>query len=102
MTTVLDAAAAPQQGAGQMSFWIMIVALFLVMWLFMIRPQRKQQKELEKFRSELKKGDKVITAGGIYGTIVDVKDTSVLIAVDGDVKLRVDKNSIVRDSTSAQ
>ena len=65
----------------------------------MIRPQRKQQKELEKFRNELKRGDKVVTAGGIYGIVDEIKERSVLIKVDGDVKLRVDKNSIVRDFT---
>ena len=80
-------------------FWIMMILLFVIMWAFMIRPQRKQQKELEKFRNELKRGDKVVTAGGIYGTVDEIKDRSVLIKVDGDVKLRVDKNSIVRDFT---
>ena len=81
----------------------MILLLFGVMWLFMIRPQRKQQKELEKFRNELKKGDKVVTAGGIYGTVSEIQERTVLIKVDGEVKLRVDKNSIVRDySTDAQ
>lgn len=79
--------------------WIMIIAMFVIMWLFMIRPQRKQQKELEKFRNSLKRGDKVVTAGGIYGTVDEIKDRSVLIKVDGDVKLRVDKNSLVRDFT---
>ncbi len=77
----------------------MIILMFLIMWLFMIRPQRKQQKELEKFRSELKKGDKVITAGGIYGTIAEVDERTVLLKVDGEVKLRVDKTSISRDNT---
>ncbi len=77
----------------------MIILMFLIMWLFMIRPQRKQQKELEKFRNELKKGDKVITAGGIYGTIAEVDERTVLLKVDGETKLRVDKSSIVRDST---
>ena len=80
-------------------FWIMMILLFVVMWAFMIRPQRKQQKELEKFRNELRKGDKVVTAGGIYGVVDEIKEKSVLIKVDGDVKLRVDKNSIVRDFT---
>ena len=77
----------------------MIILMFLIMWLFMIRPQRKQQKELEKFRSELKKGDKVITAGGIYGIIAEVDERTVLLKVDGEVKLRVDKTSISRDNT---
>ena len=99
-TLPLQAAAAQGQPAGGgASFWVMIILLFVVMWFFMIRPQRKQQKELEKFRNELSKGDKVITSGGIYGTIDEVKETSVLIKVDGDVKLRVDKNCIVRDGS---
>lgn len=102
LITLLQAAQQPAAGGGA-SFWIMIILLFAVMWLFMIRPQRKQQKELEKFRNELKKGDKVVTAGGIYGTVAEIQERSVLIKVDGEVKLRVDKNSIVRDySADAQ
>ena len=100
---ILLQAAGSQPSGGGMSFWIMILLMFAVMWLFMIRPQRKQQKELEKFRNELKKGDKIVTAGGIYGTVSEIQDKTVLIKVDGDTKLRVDKNSIVRDySTDAQ
>ena len=98
--TLLQAAPAGQAPAGGGSmFWVMIIAMFVIMWFFMIRPQRKQQKELEKFRNSLKRGDKVVTAGGIYGTVDDIKDRTVLIKVDGDVKLRVDKNSLVRDFT---
>lgn len=82
--------------------WIMLILIFVIMWLFMIRPQRKQQKELEKFRSELKKGDKVITAGGIYGTVAEIQDTNILMKIDGDVKIRVDKSSIMRDTTDVQ
>ena len=95
-------AAKPQAGAG-MGFWVMIILIFVVMWFFMIRPQRKQQKALEKFRSELRKGDKVVTVGGIYGTIEELKEgeKTVLIKVDGDVKLRVDKNSLVKDYSEA-
>ena len=98
--TLLQAAGAGQAPAGGGGmFWIMMILLFVIMWAFMIRPQRKQQKELEKFRNELKRGDKVVTAGGIYGIVDEIKERSVLIKVDGDVKLRVDKNSIVRDFT---
>lgn len=98
--TLLQAAPAGQAPAGDGSmFWVMIIAMFVIMWFFMIRPQRKQQKELEKFRNSLKRGDKVVTAGGIYGTVDEIKDRTVLIKVDGDVKLRVDKNSLVRDFT---
>ena len=96
------APAAGQPMGGGIGFWAMIILMFVVMWLFMIRPQRKQQKELENFRNSLKKGDKVVTAGGIYGTIVEVQERTVLIKVDGDVKLRVDKNSIIKDYTNAQ
>lgn len=107
LTILLQASSAPASGSAapgaagtsSMMFWIMIIAMFVILWLFMIRPQRKQQKELEKFRNELKRGDKVVTAGGIYGIVDEIKERSVLIKVDGDVKLRVDKNSIVRDFT---
>ena len=92
---------APAAG-GQGAFWIMIIAMFAIMWLFMIRPQRKQQKELEQFRSSLQKGDKVITAGGIYGTVDEVKDRYVVLKVDGETKLRVDKSSIVKDPAQGQ
>ena len=100
----LQAQAAGQAAAGgsQMGFWMMILLLFAVMYFCMIRPQRKQQKELETFRAGLKKGDKVVTTGGIYGTVDEVTDRTVLIKVDGDVKLRMDKNSIIRDYTNAQ
>ena len=100
----LQAQAAGQAAAGgsSMGFWVMILLLFGVLYFFMIRPQRKQQKELETFRAGLKKGDKVVTTGGIYGTVDEVTDRTVLIKVDGDVKLRMDKNSIVRDYSNTQ
>ena len=88
------------QGGGMM--WIMLLLIFGVMWFFMIRPQRKQQKELQKFRDGLKKGDKVVTAGGIYGTVDQVEETSVLIKVDGETKLRVAKASLVKDFSDTQ
>ena len=91
------------QAGSPWSMWIMLILIFVVMWLFMIRPQRKQQKELQKFREGLKKGDKVVTIGGIYGTVAEVKEKSLLLEVDSNVKLRVDKNSVVRDfSETAQ
>ena len=103
MISLLQAAPAASGAAGgQGAFWIMIIAMFAIMWLFMIRPQRKQQKELEQVRSSLQKGDKVITAGGIYGTIDEVKDRYVVLKVDGETKLRVDKSSIVKDPAQGQ
>ncbi len=82
--------------------WIMLIGIFAIMYFFMIRPQRKQQKELQNFRAGLKKGDKVVTAGGIYGTIDQVEEKTVLIKVDGDVKLRVAKDSLVKDFSDVQ
>lgn len=96
-------AGAPAASSGW-SMWIMLILIFVVMWFFMIRPQRKQQKELENFRKSLKKGDKVVTIGGIYGVVDEIKEDSrtVLIKVDGETKLRVDKNSLVNDFSAPQ
>ena len=98
MFTLLQASAPAAQGSG-LSMWIMLALIFVVMWFFMIRPQRKQQKELENFRNALKKGDKVVTIGGIYGTVCEIKENSVLIEVDNNVKIRVSKQALVKDFT---
>ena len=82
--------------------WIMLILIFVVMWLFMIRPQRQQQKELQKFREGLQKGDKIVTIGGIYGTVAEVKEKTLIIEVDSNVKIKVDKNSVVKDFSAAQ
>ena len=95
--TILQAAPAAQ--GSQWSMWIMLALIFVVMWFFMIRPQRKQQKELQNFRDSLKKGDKVVTIGGIYGTVCEIKEGSVLIEVDNNVKIRVSKQALVKDFT---
>ena len=97
MFTLLQTAPAAQ-GSG-LSMWIMLALIFVVMWFFMIRPQRKQQKELDNFRNSLKNGDKVVTIGGIHGTVCEVKDAYVLVEVDKDVKIRVSKQAIVKDFT---
>lgn len=98
ISTVLQTAApAANSAAGSASMWIMLILIFVVMWFFMIRPQRKQQKALEEMRRSLKKGDKVVTAGGIYGVVADLDERTVLMKVDGEVKLRVDKSSIQKD-----
>ena len=89
--------AAEVQPGGGMSFWIMMILIFVVMYFFMIRPQQKRQKELMKFRQSLEKGNKVITAGGIYGTIKSVEENTVMLEVDHNVAIRVDKSSLMRD-----
>jgi preprotein translocase subunit YajC len=96
-----DAAAAksPMGGYGMI---VMMVAVFAIMWLFMIRPQQKKQKEMMKFRQSLQTGDKVITAGGIYGTIKEIKETYVLLEVDKGTDIRVDKSMILKDTSDIQ
>ena len=97
MFAILQAAPAAGQQGGGWSMWIMLALIFVVMWFFMIRPQKKQQKELQNFRDSLKKGDKVVTIGGIYGTGAEIKEDSVLIEVDHNVKIRVSKQALVKD-----
>lgn len=95
-----DAAAAEAEMAsagGGYSFWIMIIAMIAIMYFFMWRPESKRRKQMQKFRDGLKKGDKIITAGGIYGVVKEVDVTSLLIEVDSNVTLRVDKNMVVGD-----
>lgn len=81
---------------------LMIVALILVFYFMMIRPQQKKQKEIRKFRESLKKGDNIITAGGIYGKIKEIKDDSFLISVSDNTVLRIDKGSVYPSAADAQ
>ena len=96
MFTFLQAVegAAPQ-APGQGGFWIMIVAMVLVLWLFIWRPESKRRKEMAKFRDSMTKGTKVITAGGIHGKVREVKEAYVVLEVDDNVTLRVDKSMIM-------
>ena len=99
---LLQAAVGQPQQPSPWGFYIMIGLMILVLWLFMWRPESKRRKEMQKFREGLKKGDKVITAGGIYGTVKEIKERTLLIEVDGNVTLRVDKNMVVADRTDLQ
>lgn len=85
---------APEQQQGGWSVWLMLIAVFVVMYLFMILPQRRRQKEIEKKRNELKTGDRVITAGGIHGIIKKIEDNAFLIEISKDVVIKVDKASV--------
>ena len=80
-------------GSGYSSL-IMIVLLIVIFYFFMIRPQSNKQKEIKKFRDGMQKGDKVTTAGGIYGKIRDIKDNIVILEIDDNVKIRIDKGSV--------
>jgi preprotein translocase subunit YajC len=77
-----------------------LLAVFVIFYFFMIRPQMKKQKEMTTYRNSLKKGDKVITTGGIYGKIYEVKDNHVMLEVGGDLKLKVDKSALIKDPSA--
>ena len=97
---LLQAEGAAQQ--SQWSFWIMMILIFVVFYFFMIRPQTKKQKELQARRDAMKKGDKVVTAGGIYGEIKEVQETTFIITIAKDVTIKVSKDSVFADAADAQ
>lgn len=82
-----------------MSFWIMMGLLMVVFYFFMIRPQQKKAKDARKFRESLQKGSKVVTIGGIHGKVVEINDSTVLLEVDSNVKLRFEKTAIAMDNS---
>ncbi len=98
-TFVLAAQAA--QGGG-MGMIIMMVAIFAIMYFFMIRPQQKKQKEIRNFQNALKEGDKVITNGGIYGTVrrVDLANNTLELEIARGVVITVDKNYVFADASA--
>lgn len=73
---------------------IMLLLILGVFYFFMIRPQMKKQKELKKFRENLKSGDKVVTIGGIHGEILEISDTTILLKCEGGTKIRVEKSAV--------
>lgn len=85
----------------QVKFWGMMILIFVVFYFFMIRPQTKKQKELQAQREAMKKGDKVVTAGGIYGEIKEVQDTTFIITIAKDVTIKVSKDSVFADAAEA-
>lgn len=100
MTTILLQGAGAQ--GGGMSFILMMVLLFGIMWLFMIRPQQKKQKEIQKFQNSLEVGQNVVTGGGLYGVVkfINVNANYVEIEVAKGVTVRVDKHSVYKDMAS--
>ncbi|MDY3063504.1 MAG: preprotein translocase subunit YajC [Bacteroidaceae bacterium] len=84
------------------SFWIMIVLIFVIMYFFMIRPQKKKQKQIENFRKSLGVGNQVVTAGGIHGVIREVNNANntVVLEIDKNVKITIEKSSIYANAGS--
>ena len=99
MNIVLAAQSA--QGGG-MSMIIMMVAIFAIMWFFMIKPQQKKQKEIQKFQNELTEGTEVITGGGIHGVVksIDQVKNTVEVKIARDVVITVEKTSVFSDMSS--
>ena len=95
---VLQAAA----GGSSMSFLIMMVAIFAILWFFMIRPQQKKQKEIRKFQNSLAEGTKVVTGGGVYGTVkrVDLQANTVDVEIARGVVITVAKGYVFADAAS--
>lgn len=81
---------------------IMIVLLVVVFYFFMIRPQQKRQKEIRKFREGVQSGDRVVTAGGIYGKVRSVKETTFVIEISNGVNITIDKGSVYPSAAEAQ
>ncbi|MCF8226653.1 MAG: preprotein translocase subunit YajC [Bacteroidales bacterium] len=93
-----DSAAPGKPGMQSLIFLVLIIVVF---YFFMIRPQVKKQKEMSNYRSSLKKGDKVLTSGGLYGKINDVKETTITLEIADNIIVKVDKTAIVKDASGA-
>jgi preprotein translocase subunit YajC len=94
---ILQAQGTPPGGQPQSnpySFLLMVGGIILVFYFFMIRPQQKKAKQEKEFRESLKKGDKVVTIGGIHGRIQSIEEDGILVEVDNGVKLKFDKSAI--------
>ena len=102
MTQIILAAQAAQGGGSMTSFVIMMVAIFAIMYFFMIRPQQKRQKEIQSFQNSLTEGTAVVTSGGIYGTVkkIDLANNIIEIKIADGVVVRVDKGCVYKDMAS--
>lgn len=92
------------QTTTQQSSWMNLMPLLLIVvvfYFFIIRPQMKKQKEIKKFRDSLKKGDKIITTGGIYGKILELNEFTAIIEVEGQSRLKIDKSAIIKDMSDS-
>jgi preprotein translocase subunit YajC len=89
-------------GSSAVSTIVMMVLIVVVFYFFFIRPQSKKNKELKKFRESLAKGDKIITAGGVHGKILEVGETTVIIETEGQGRLKIEKMSIASTISGEQ
>ncbi len=87
----------PTEGQNPIMQFVPLVLIVVVFYFFMIRPQMKKQKDLKKFREDLKKGDKVVTTGGIYGKVLEIQERVIIMEVEGQNRLKIDKAAVVKD-----
>jgi preprotein translocase subunit YajC len=80
--------------ANPLAMFLPLILIFIVFYFFIIRPQKKKEDNRKKMIEAVKKNDKVITIGGIHGTVTQVDDTSVLVQVDNNTKIRVEKSAL--------
>lgn len=90
----LQAAGATSTSGGFISSAVLMVLLIVIFYFFLIRPQNKKQKETEKMLAALKKGDKVVTIGGIHGVVSSLKEKTVIVKVDDDAKIEFSRSAI--------
>lgn len=105
MTSLFLAAQAAAQGGGGFGGMIfMLVAIFVIMYFFMVRPQQKRQKKIREFQNSLSDGSKVVTGGGIYGTVkrIDQAKNTIDVEVAHGVVITVDKGYVFADATQGQ
>jgi len=96
-------ASAGELGGSMASAFLPLVAIFVIFYFFLMRPQSKKQKETEKMINSLKKGDKVITIGGIHGVVSSLKEKTVIIKVDDDAKIEFNRSAIAtREKSPAE
>ena len=94
MNTFLPLLEVEAQGSNMLMQFAPFVIIIAIFYFLIIRPQNKKRKETEKMLSALKKGDKIVTIGGLYGTIQSVKESTVIVKVDDNVKLEFSRSSI--------
>jgi len=80
---------------------MMILLIVVIFYFFMIRPQMKKSKLERQFKETLQKGDKIITIGGVHGRIVEIADTTFLVEIDSNVKVRMEKSAVSAEATKA-
>ena len=102
LSVLLQAAPPAAGGVSSYSGILMMVLIFVVFYFFMIRPQSKRQKEIKKQREAMQVGDKVVTSGGIYGKVKEIKETTVIVEIAENVRIKIDKNSVFATAEDIQ